>query len=318
MKSEKTIQPSFKDPDTYRLYDGLTVTHSTYKDLSDRLSVGPIRLDKLGMYLIRKGSVRASINFVEYDFYAGDALFITPILISQIVTVSEDVEIYSLLLDFEIFKEFRIPICRICYMDPIQSNRNIKSSFNPQQAERLVVYMENLEFQNTTKGNTVLQEKIIQTTLMLVFYELSNEMHSSPAYDQTNFERKNRIVLDFLSTASIEFKGNHKVQYYADKLFISRKHLSRIVKEITGNGPKAILDELVISEAVVLLHNTNMSVKEVMSELGFMDFGAFSKFFKSFMGVSPLTYRKQRVSNNTEQESIPKISRRAGPSLALR
>lgn len=153
---------------------------------------------------------------------------------------------------------------------------------------------------------------------MLVFYELSNEMHSSPAYDQTNFERKNRIVLDFLSTASIEFKGNHKVQYYADKLFISRKHLSRIVKEITGNGPKAILDELVISEAVVLLHNTNMSVKEVMSELGFMDFGAFSKFFKSFMGVSPLTYRKQRVSNNTEQESIPKISRRAGPSLALR
>ncbi|MEN5088890.1 helix-turn-helix domain-containing protein [Sphingobacterium faecium] len=78
---------------------------------------------------------------------------------------------------------------------------------------------------------------------------------------------------------------------------MSRKHLSRIVKEVTGKTPKAIIEEIVISKAVILLNVSSLSIKDVMVELNFSDFGTFSKFFKNMVGKSPLLYRKQLDKN---------------------
>ncbi|MEN5234074.1 helix-turn-helix domain-containing protein [Sphingobacterium faecium] len=78
---------------------------------------------------------------------------------------------------------------------------------------------------------------------------------------------------------------------------MSRKHLSHIVKEVTGKTPKAIIEEIVISEVVILLNVSSMSIKDVMCELNFLDFGTFSKFFNNMVGKSALLYRKQLDKN---------------------
>lgn len=56
----------------------------------------------------------------------------------------------------------------------------------------------------------------------------------------------------------------------------------------------AIAVGLVTPMAAILMNVSSMSVKDVMQELNFSDFGTFSKFFKGHLGQSPLLYRSHK------------------------
>jgi len=214
-------------------------------------------------------------------------------MVVQVLAFSEDIEICTMLTDFDLFHKIGLPIYKAYTMECVGHKGENVVAFDRMQAERFFVYFNNLEHQNTLQEGSMFQVEIIKMTLMLLFYETSAKISGNVAKKSVNFEHKNRLVLNFLNLAAKHFKVNRSVQFYADQLFISRKHLSRVVKEVTGLGPKVILDEIVVSEAVMLLNVSSMTVKDVMNELGFSDFGTFSKFFKSYLGKSPLAYRNQ-------------------------
>lgn len=57
--------------------------------------------------------------------------------------------------------------------------------------------------------------------------------------------------------------------------------------------PMDIVKERVILEAKRLLYNTTSSVKEIAYQLSFEDASYFTKYFKSFTGLTPLEYRNK-------------------------
>lgn len=101
------------------------------------------------------------------------------------------------------------------------------------------------------------------------------------------------MAVRFIGLIARDFRQHREVQYYADQMHISRKHLTRSVKEVYDLTPKQIIDKKIIGEAKVLLQKTELTISEVMQELNFDDQAAFSKFFKNNTGLSPLSYRKQ-------------------------
>jgi AraC family transcriptional activator of pobA len=56
------------------------------------------------------------------------------------------------------------------------------------------------------------------------------------------------------------------VQYYADALYVSPKHLTETVKEVTGSTAGEWIDDAVILEAKVLLRNHDISIARVAEE----------------------------------------------------
>ena len=73
-------------------------------------------------------------------------------------------------------------------------------------------------------------------------------------------------------------------------MYISRKHLTKIIVEVFNKSPKQIISEAIILEAKVLLKNPNYSVSDVVTDLNFVDSSVFSKFFKNYAGVSPTAF----------------------------
>jgi AraC family transcriptional activator of pobA len=78
---------------------------------------------------------------------------------------------------------------------------------------------------------------------------------------------------------------------YADRLAIHVNHLNKVLKEVTGKTTTEIISNRIITEAKILLKQTNWSVSEISYALGYDDPAHFSKYFKKQTLVTPATFR---------------------------
>ena len=71
----------------------------------------------------------------------------------------------------------------------------------------------------------------------------------------------------------------------------SKSHLSRICLELYNKTPGAMITEMKMQQAKVMLINSVQSVDRIASLLGYSRLSAFSYAFKEFFGMSPREYR---------------------------
>lgn len=77
----------------------------------------------------------------------------------------------------------------------------------------------------------------------------------------------------------------------AKRFFISRSHLSRTFKKITGLTIIEYLNSVRINHAKKLLRSTDLSVLQISAETGFNSVTHFERTFKKTTGCSPSQYR---------------------------
>jgi len=87
------------------------------------------------------------------------------------------------------------------------------------------------------------------------------------------------------------------VDVVADEVGISRVHLHRKMKELTGQTPHDFIRNIRLKQAANLLANQGMNVTEVMYACGFSNSASFSTVFKKFYGMSPRDYMKEHSSH---------------------
>jgi len=73
---------------------------------------------------------------------------------------------------------------------------------------------------------------------------------------------------------------------------LSPQYFSRFFKEETGENFIDYLTRIRITEAIKLLKNQKLSVKEVSYQVGYNDPNYFSKIFKKITGLSPSGLRE--------------------------
>ena len=83
------------------------------------------------------------------------------------------------------------------------------------------------------------------------------------------------------------------VDMIADEVGISRVHLHRKMKELTGQTPHDFIRTLRLKQAANLLTTQNMNITEVVYACGFSNPTSFSTLFKSVYGMSPRDYMKE-------------------------
>ncbi|MCR4583115.1 MAG: helix-turn-helix domain-containing protein [Prevotella sp.] len=85
------------------------------------------------------------------------------------------------------------------------------------------------------------------------------------------------------------------IDMVADEVGISRVHLHRKMKELTGQTPHDFIRNIRLKRAANLLATQSMNVTEVMYACGFSNAASFSIIFKKFYGVSPREYTKEHA-----------------------
>lgn len=105
-----------------------------------------------------------------------------------------------------------------------------------------------------------------------------------------------RITHQFLQLAQRHFKSERFLEFYADRMGITTKHLSRTLKKTTGITAGDWIERFVVLEAKMLLQTSPLNIQQISDELNFPSQSMFGKYFKKNTGLSPRDYRNNHSS----------------------
>lgn len=123
---------------------------------------------------------------------------------------------------------------------------------------------------------------------IMAFGESAPEAENSPSHS-----RKLTYVKNFLRLVRAHHRKERAIGFYADKMFISPKYLSLIIKEATGRSAAEWIDQYVLQEAKNLLRYSGKNVQQIAYELNFSNQSSFGKYFKNLTGMSPTQFQNQ-------------------------
>lgn len=114
------------------------------------------------------------------------------------------------------------------------------------------------------------------------------------------------FISKFISLLEASYpKSDISVEKISEELGISRVHLYRKIKEISGFTPVDYLRNFRLGKAVELLNKRRFSVSEVAYQTGFSSPAYFSKCFKDVFNMTPSEYTEK--SNHTHEIHITNL-----------
>ena len=287
--SLKDLMPLF--PPTCYLKGGiLLVPPSEFGKLEGR-TLGGSRL----FMLVSQGSLSLEVSGRNYDVRSHAFLDVMETVTLRMKCFGSDLQAWGVFITFEFASE---------------SLKNLRPGPQGYLLERLNIPVQEL----LEKECDILEQqlKLLQGCLadMKHFYrqeltqlyfksfslELGNIMlsHSTEVDSFTpHINKYDFITLTFLKLVSRHFTTEHTVDFYAESLCISAKHLTRVVKEKIGKTPHEVICNEIVHQAMLMLEDERIPVGQIAEELHFSDQAAFSKFFKKQMKMAPMLYRRK-------------------------
>ncbi len=146
------------------------------------------------------------------------------------------------------------------------------------------VYLDELDTVDTIQAEMLrmLMARFIITTTRLI----KQQDNFDKVKDQVDILREFNALVEF------NFRKEHSVGFYAEKLFKSPKTLSNYFAKFE-KSPLQIIHDRIILEAKRLLIYTNKTAKEIAYEIGFDDASHLSRMFKKHTSLSPSEFKRQ-------------------------
>lgn len=249
------------------------------------------KFSSLGIIHIYKGFCDITVNLEKQRIEKDNIMVVLPSQIFEIIEFSDDFEVKAVFVDSEMIVEAGYHI----------KSQNLIEFLSPQypkiisldrKTARDIKYNFAKIYSFIFSNNNVFSNELVIHHLSIMMYELGNFYHHKVNSSEGHVpNRKEELSKQFILLVGTHFKESREVQFYADKLFVSRKHLTKVVTEVLKKSPKLIISDAVILEAKVLLKNPNFTVSEVANVLNFSDLSIFNKFFKKTTGFSPRNFK---------------------------
>ena len=219
-------------------------------------------------------------------------------IISSKQTDFNDFEAYLLFMSPQFLRDINIDMNvmnNIGLMASLKSSRQPVLALSDEESQLLQKYMELLHY-NTIKNSDELYIKNISRNIIAsVIYQIfqfGEKYMPQERVEERPLSRRANYVQEFMRLMHENYRQERSVGFYADKLFISPKYLSLIIKEMTGRSAAEWIDECVILEAKNLLRYSGKNIQQVAYELNFTNQSSFGKYFKHLTGMSPSQFQK--------------------------
>ncbi|AYQ33595.1 AraC family transcriptional regulator [Runella sp. SP2] len=250
----------------------------------------PYRSNYYGLGICVSGTATLVSNLDHYLVQPNSIVAMSPQVIKQWKNVSEDFETLTLFFTKAFFSKI---FAHQNYLDQFQffdQNAQHVNQFSADDTTTVLQLFQTIK--SHINRSHAYQNEILASyfnILLLEYQILFEQLHFKNSYKKN---RSQQLVETFKNLLNSHFQQQRSVQFYADKLFITPKYLTEILKQETGKTASEWINELLILEAKVLLSNPQLQILQVAEALHFPDASTFGKFFKNLSGTSPLQYRK--------------------------
>ena len=277
-------------PADYRIGDDILLIDNSHTMRAELSSYNePFRIDMTMAIIYEQGSANLKINMRDYHIEAPAVLLVLNDQIYQSAGHSEDLRSKVILMSRSFSDSLFansgeiLPLKSSIMKNPVMKIENEENVFGQ--------FFQLLQNIAASPRQEFKIESARHLTLSM-FYGYSHLKHEVNEVKSTN-SRQEEIFTKFTELLERHHKKEREIAFYADKMCITSKHLSQVIKDYTGKTALGIIEEYVISEAKSMLLSTTMSIQQISDELKFPSQSVFGKYFKRVAGISPSEYRNR-------------------------
>lgn len=246
----------------------------------------PVKFAAASMIFIFKGSCRADINLVSHEIKAPALVSVKTMQIMQPTFASADFNAAVIVFS----KRFSENLFMFLNNTPLSTlnNRHPVVSIPEEIVPDFQVFLKNTREILADTANPY-GSKALLYQLLLFIHRVGYKCYEP--YKDEVLSKQGRMSDQFLSLVQENFRKERFLEFYASKLEITPKHLSRTVKKQTGYTAVEWIERFVILEAKVLLKSSNLNIQQIADELNFPSQSFFGRYFKKLTGMSPKEFR---------------------------
>lgn len=241
--------------------------------------------------ICRSGKANIQVNFDDWQLFEGAVITIfpndvirlmpdekeEPFLVEMLQYDAAMLREASLQLEHTVYEQLRQDRCR--QDSPVVTNI-INNMFR-----LLHVYFDQV-------GCTCISQLVL-LQLKAFFIGFHEYLQRNPRTTKSNGEspRMREMFNRFMMLVERDYKLSRDVAYYASLMNITPKYLTLIVRQMTHETPKHIIDHYTILQLKLQLTASRQSVKEIAWEYHFNDVSFFCRYFKRHTGLTPMEIR---------------------------
>lgn len=246
--------------------------------------------------LCLRGSGKIIINEKEHEISKGNLLTILPNAVVQGANSSDDFLGYAIAADTKFMMSIQMSDVIKSYVY-ISANPLLK--INEEQSASIIELCEMLR-RRREETNHLFGKEICRHLLTVLCYDIHSfyQEQVEELQDVTCRSRQSALCQEFFKLVEKNATKHREMSFYADKLCITPKYLSVVVRKSSGRSPVEWIDRTVMLYARTLLSSSDMTVQQISTELGFPNPSFFGQYFKRHEGITPKRYRSQRMASN--------------------
>jgi len=247
----------------------------------------PYRLTEGRVVFFRAGTLRLRINLREVEFKEGDLLAVSPGTVFEFLYVSPDLDLSMLAFSNSLMENWQKEDLLQIYL---QGRLFLHLSLTEKEVQRMEQLFALLW---EVVHDRPFPRASVQSLISLHFHQLDFLRKRSQSTERQQHTRQEDIFNRFLELVNKYAVRERSIAFYADRLFLTPRYLSTLVRQASGRTVMDWVNEAVMQEAKLMLRHTDKLVYQIADELNFPNASFFSKYFRRMAGMTPNDYRRK-------------------------
>jgi len=248
----------------------------------------PHIIEGIALVFCMDGKARIKVNLSTYDIQENTVAVFIPNHFVQILEQSDNLRIEFLFFSFDFISDMRITteLGEVVRIVEEQACLSLDKEKFTELLDLRKLILKHFERQLPYK------EVLVKHLLYALLYQiLQGYLSKQVEKKDKNLSRKEEMYRRFMSLLFEHYKKERSINFYADKMYLTPKYFSKIIKEVSGKSVQDWIEEMVITAAKALLKGTELSVAQIADELNFATPSFFGAYFRKRVGLTPRQYR---------------------------
>ena len=263
------------------------------KDMHNFPTIHSVVLPKMVIALVHQGTAHMTFDHSEINLTVNDVAVFPAKHIFGGSHTSADYNATLVILGDKLVADAQLTSFSYRYQ---QYHIQPVTKLNSDQMSRLLLAVDMLEAVATQKDPELPHRHNALGSVLNVFFEFLHTIHQEQKIAPDNASRGAHVFAQFMDLLAANYASEHKVNFYAEKLCLTPKYMSKLIHDATGYGANAWIDQYILAKAKLLLISRNdLSVQAISQTLGFPEQASFTRFFRNLSGISPREFRGENI-----------------------
>ncbi|HEX7870666.1 MAG TPA: helix-turn-helix domain-containing protein [Chryseobacterium sp.] len=253
----------------------------------------PFRPDNPAFLFIKSGTIKLRQHLNDIELSANTFIVTDPQTVYELISISDDFQSRMVSYKRDFISALSLKFNRLITYRYFRQQMNVAVPFSQNDLDIVWKSVNFLKYILDSETEMTYKKEIVEHLFSVFCYQMAGIISKEDNSSMNRMSRQEEIVFVFLNDLSNNHLTNRNVEFYAERQSITTRHLSSVVKSVTGKSASQIIASIVINEAKVYLNSSKMPISEISTALGFSDQYSFSHFFKKHLEISPSQYRQQ-------------------------